>query len=143
MKTEREQIGLNPERRIYTIGLNGSYSCLGFDVLDERAKALALEMGEKWTQPTGTLEAYYAYEDLLERAKATGRRFKCGLTPQLIGLEYHRVEVVDCYDEKRRFIVGKSTGFIPCHIELARRNSTGGGSVTGAPFKSIRVIEIL
>jgi hypothetical protein len=32
------------------------------------------------------------------------------LSPQLVGLEGYRVEVVTTYGETRRFIVGKSTG---------------------------------
>ena len=59
-------------------------------------------------------------------------RDNSGLTPQLIGLEGWRVEVVDCYSdeegqpEPRRFIVGKSTGWRPCHLELRNRRSRGG-----------------
>jgi hypothetical protein len=49
-----------------------------------------------------------------------------GLTQQLIGLEGWRVEVVTTYGETRRFIVGRSTGWIPCHIEIKRRGARGG-----------------
>ena len=49
-----------------------------------------------------------------------------GLTPQLIGLEGWRVEAETEYGERRRFIVSRSSGWHPCHIELSRRNSTGG-----------------
>jgi hypothetical protein len=59
-----------------------------------------------------------------ERAKV---RSDSGLTKQLIGLEGWRVEVVSVMTgEKRRFIVGRSTGWVPCHIELSRRTSHGG-----------------
>jgi hypothetical protein len=51
-----------------------------------------------------------------------------GLSPQLVGLEGWRVEVVTTYGETRRFIVGRSTGWRPCHLEIARRNSSGGGA---------------
>jgi hypothetical protein len=51
-----------------------------------------------------------------------------GLTDQLRGLEGWRVEVITTYGETRRFIVGRSTGWRPCHLEIARRNSTGGGA---------------
>lgn len=44
-----------------------------------------------------------------------------GLSPQLIGLEGWRVDVGN-----RRFIVGKSTGWRPCHLELYNRRSLGG-----------------
>ena len=48
------------------------------------------------------------------------------LSPQLVGLEGWRVEVVTTYGEKRRFIVGRSTGWRPCHIEISRRSAYGG-----------------
>lgn len=63
------------------------------------------------------------------------------LTAQLIGLEGRRVEIVDMHGDKRRFYVGKSTGWRPCHLEIARVNSSGGGPVYGAPFKSVRVLN--
>ncbi len=49
-----------------------------------------------------------------------------GLTPQLVGFEGWRVEVDTTYGETRRFIVGRSAGWRPCHIEIARRDSSGG-----------------
>ena len=49
-----------------------------------------------------------------------------GLTPQLLGLEGWRVEVDTSYGETRRFIVGRSTGWKPCHLEIPRRDSSGG-----------------
>jgi hypothetical protein len=59
-----------------------------------------------------------------ERAKV---RSDAGLTRDLIGLEGWRVEVVDYMtQEKRRFIVGRSSGWRPCHIELKLRTSRGG-----------------
>jgi len=48
------------------------------------------------------------------------------LSPQFIGREGWRVEVVTTYGEVRRFIIGKSTGRCPIHLELAQRNSSGG-----------------
>ena len=62
----------------------------------------------------GTMRAYHAYKALMERAGSYCQRNKlrcpAELTPQLIGLEGKRVEVVDRYGECRRFIVGKTTG---------------------------------
>ena len=49
-----------------------------------------------------------------------------GLTPQLVGLEGWRVEVETTYGEVRRFNVGRSTGWQPCHIELYNVRSHGG-----------------
>lgn len=48
------------------------------------------------------------------------------LTPQLIGLEGWRVEVITSYGEKRRFIVGRSTGWKPIHLEVLTKRSLGG-----------------
>jgi len=73
-------------------------------------------------------------------ALARNQRCTAELTPQLIGLEGQRVEVVDQYDERRRFIVGKSTGWLPCHLEIKTKRSTGGACVSGAPFKSIKIV---
>jgi hypothetical protein len=50
------------------------------------------------------------------------------LSPQLTGLEGWRVEVVTTYGETRRFYVGMSTGWQPVHLEIARRDSSGGGA---------------
>jgi hypothetical protein len=63
-----------------------------------------------------------------------------GLSPQLKGLEGYRVEVVDSEGDKpRRFIVGKSTGWRPCHLEIARRNCMGGGPAS-MKYHSVRAI---
>ena len=92
----------------------------------------------------GTMRAYTAYRTLLDRAGSYCQRNKlrcpAELTPQLTGLEGKRVEVVDRHGERRRFIVGKSTGWLPIHLEIARRNSSGGPAVTGAPFQSVRIV---
>jgi hypothetical protein len=135
----------NQEQELYVIPCGGGYSCLGFDVCIDWSNRLADELGlPRPIAERGTLDAYRAYQALISEASkrnvATGWRSKSELTPQLIGLEGKRVEVVDCYGERRQFYVGKSMGFIPCHLEIARRNCHGGGAVTGAPFKSVRVL---
>lgn len=60
-----------------------------------------------------------------------------GLTEMLRGLEGWRVEVVTDYGETRRFIVERSTGWRPCHIEIARRDSSGGPAASSS-YKSVR-----
>lgn len=77
----------------------------------------------------------------LSPAERDALRDNSGLSPQLIGLEGWRVEVEDEYENrKRRFIVGKSTGWRPCHIELLTRVSPGGTSAL-PEYKSVRKIE--
>ena len=53
-----------------------------------------------------------------------------GLSTQLLGLEGWRVEVVTDWGDgdmvTSRFIVGRSTGWRPCHLEIPRRDSSGG-----------------
>ena len=50
-----------------------------------------------------------------------------GLSPQLVGKEGWRVQVTPLGGGKpRRFIVGKSTGWKPVHLELAYRTSRDG-----------------
>ena len=71
--------------------------------------------------------------DKLSYAEREAIRDYSGLTSQLKGLEGWRVAVVDCHDDEeepaeRRFIVGMSTGWRPCHLEIARRSAHGGGA---------------
>ena len=88
----------------------------------------------------GTVDAYRAYRLAADELQKSGKRCELQLTPQLIGLERKRVEVIDKYGETRRFYVGKSTGFVPIHLEIKLRTSRGGSAVTGAPFKSVRIV---
>lgn len=58
------------------------------------------------------------------------------ITPDMVGW---RVEVVDRepFDGKpRRFIVGQSTGWAPCYLEIARRNCLGGMAAASS-YKSV------
>lgn len=61
------------------------------------------------------------------------------LTPQLKGLEGYRVEVVTDYNEKRRFIVGRSTGWSPIHLEIHNRRCLGGPGAE-KHYKSVRTL---
>ena len=144
-------ITLNTEQKLYVIEApNGGYTCLGFNECERRTVALMRELAARGHSipapaPLGTLERYEQYRAACDVARqdnaATGWRSSSDLTPQLIGLEGRRVEVVDKDGVKRRFQVGRSTGFIPCHLEIARRNCHGGGAVHGAPFASLKIIR--
>ena len=60
-----------------------------------------------------------------------------GLSPQLKGLEGWRVEAVTTWGETVRFIVGRSTGWRPCHIERSRRDAYGGPAAS-QQYASVR-----
>jgi len=72
------------------------------------------------------------------------------LHPALVGLEGWRIEC-NGVDEwglanpngiSRRFIVGRSTGWRPCHLILRRSDTRGGHAVSlHAPITIIRKIE--
>ncbi len=158
----RPKVTIDEERELYVIPAPGGYSCLGFDVLIRRTREVAdwlREHGCKTPETRrvspvspelspdlrGTLQAYGIYLETMRQGEAfnreTGKRCNAALTPQLIGMEGKRVEVVDRHGETRRFWVGKSTGWFPVHLEIARRDSSGGGAVTGAPFQSVRIVR--
>lgn len=136
---------------VYVMKCGDGVSCLGFEYAASKADAVAewLEAQGKPLEapsaPLGTLEAFARYQAAMEAGRAhnaaTGARCPAELVPQLTGLEGKRVEVVDSDGEARRFIVGKSTGWMPCHLEIKTRRSSGGGAVWGAPFRSVRVVE--
>lgn len=44
------------------------------------------------------------------------------------------------YGEKRRFIVARSSGWMPAHLEIARANSSGGMSAE-QEYKSVTIVK--
>lgn len=152
LETTAPRVTVNQEQRLFVIRFSDGVTCLGFDVCHERLGKYSdwlarrnIQPREDWTDSRyiGTLGQFGSYERASAAIKAhydkTGERCDCELTPQLLGLEGKRVEVVDSYGETRRFTVGKSTGWIPIHLELAR-GADGGGPAYGAPYSSVRVI---
>ncbi len=153
MKLEKA-VTINDKERLFIIPCAGGFSCLGFDVCRERVGKLERELGHTHTaihskRYDNALDLYEHYEVLVsearERNQKTGWRSSSELTPQLIGLEGKRVEIVHQWEssgrvEKVRFIVGKSMGFIPCHLEIKTRRSHGGGAVCLGKIQSLRVV---
>ena len=87
---------------------------------------------------TATLEGMtQARWDAMSAPERDAVRDLGDLTPQLEGLEGWRVEVVTTYGETRRFYVGRSTGWRPIHLEVSRRNSSGGMGAEKA-YESVR-----
>ena len=145
MKTPlQSKVTINRKQGLYIIPSSHGFSCLGFQVCIDRIKALALDLGvNARIKAPGTMHNYRVLKKLQEAARirfeTTGKRSSAGLSPQLTGKEGKRVEVVTSYGETRRFIVGKSTGWIPCHLEIPRRDSSGGISAE-TEYKSVRLV---
>ena len=118
-------VTINKEQKVYIIPCgNNGYSGLGFKVAKDRNDRLRLELGlPTCTEELGTMALYNSYMEAIQKAKdrnaINGYRCKCELHPRLIGLEGKKIEAT-YYDERIRFTVGKSTGFIPCHLVMLR-----------------------
>jgi len=138
-------VTVNNEQALYVIPCGKGYTCLGFDVCIDWTTRLAKEMKVRMKPVArGTIEAYDEYQRMIQIAlmkyRRTGWKSQSQLIPEFIGKEGQRVEVVTSYGETERYYIGKSTGFIPCHLEIKRNDSTGGRAVTGYPFKSIKFL---
>ena len=136
---------INKEQKLYVLKCGSGFSCLGFDVVKKRltnlAKELNLIVSSKNLGSKKMLKEYYKLVNIVkEKFEATGFRSDTELYKPFIGNEGKRVEVVYTWDEKERFYIGKSTGFIPCHIMIKQKNSHGGGSVLEDSIKSFRFI---
>jgi hypothetical protein len=76
--------------------------------------------------------------DAMNPAQKNAVRDNGSLSPQLKGLEGHRVQVTDTPGSaSRNFIVGKSTGWVPAHLEVKTSRSFGGG-VANKSYASVR-----
>ncbi|MCL6318701.1 hypothetical protein EXT67_20575 [Pectobacterium atrosepticum] len=141
---------INKEQKLYVMPCGKGFTCYGFEVLDTKARQV-----KQWLESEGqtvadlpyrkgTKKHYNACNDMLTAAQAynatTGKRCPAGLTKQLKGLEGRRVEVITMYGEKRRFIVGRSTGWMPAHLEISRANSSGGMSAE-QEYKSVTIVK--
>jgi len=82
-------------------------------------------------------EAKWTAWQAMTPAQRDANRDLSDLNPQLTEWRGWRVEVVDQFGETRRFIVGMSAGWKPCHLELSRRDSRGGG-MADRSYKSVR-----
>lgn len=138
---------IDTKNRLYVVTCKKGYSCVGFNVADLWMKQIWEWMGEPFPDATvpGTVEHYIQYQRAMDmgrqHADATSQRCPADLTPQLVNLEGERVEVVDCHGDRRRFWVGCSTGWMPCHLEVVRRGSIGGIPTYGTPYRSVTVLK--
>lgn len=127
-------ITINAPQRLFTISEGKGYSCLGFDVCERRRIAVLKWLGRPVASVAIGSDAQWtsynlAMADGAIRFAVSGKRCDAELTPAFIGHENERVEVTDSDGSKRRFYIGKSTGWLPCHLELKTRASSGGSAV--------------
>ena len=87
-----------------------------------------------------TNEAKGAYWRSATKEQRAALRDVGGLHSPFIGYEGCRVEVNERSGYKRRFIIGISTGWKPCHLEIARRDSRGGGALY-IDFDTFKVVR--
>jgi hypothetical protein len=137
----------DPEHQlfVYQFADGSGYSTIGLAYAQRRVKHVA-----NWVQcpvppVTPDEEGFKTYQTVMHfgeiQSRVTGYRCKGELVPELVGLEGKHVEVVNHDGDISRFWVGKSTGWMPCHLALKRRSSPDGDPVYGAPFKSVKVIK--
>ena len=158
MKTQKTEITVNESARLYVSPCGSGHTYHGFDVVERlisRLTAEGLQIAPPLIRPIGnidphskpgTVERYQYYRALCNEGNArnalSGWRSAAALTPELIGREGRRVEITHQWEsgetETVRFKVGKSTGWMPCHLQLANSRSHGGPAVCLGKILSIR-----
>lgn len=133
---------INKEQRLYVIKSGAGFTYYGFYVLDDKIKKLCIDLGiDNLIKRKGTKKAYCFYIKLLskvhQRFQKTGQKSNIDLIPEFIGKEGRKVRVIDKNGKTKVFIIGKSTGFIPCHLEIKQYRSIGGSAVYDYPFQKI------
>lgn len=162
IETPARPVTSNPQQRLYAIPCaGGGFTCHGFDVVERLIAALireGLTVAPPLCKPIGTVDPSaavgtperYAYYSALcgegsARNALSGWRSAAELTPALIGMEGRRVEVRHRWksgeEETVRFNVGKSTGWMPCHLQIHNSRAHGGPAVCLGEILSVRVIR--
>lgn len=147
LKLSHTEITINHEQELFVIpcGKNG-FTCLGFDVCKERSITLQNELHIiQNLPPKNSLRAYEYYNELCDTVRVmntqSGFRSQTELYKPFIGNEGRRVEVVYSDGTKERFNIGKSTGYIPCHIMVKTSRSLGGGAVLTDSIKNFTFLS--
>lgn len=143
---------IDNEARLYHIDCGTGFTSLGFDVCRKWTEAIAKWLGIMPPSPSlvGSPAYYAAYQEISEKGqqhnKRTGERCNALLTPQLVGMEGKIVEVIDhpehLYGKEpvpRRFRVGKSTGWMPTHLEMEQRAEFG--DCAQPKYQSVKVVK--
>ena len=92
---------------------------------------------QKLTKFNGTIEPLTW--DVWSRLKRKPEPLTDDLNRQLTPFLGQRVEVITLQNEKRRFIVGRSTGWRPCYLEVKTKRSLGG-SPADKQYLSVRAV---
>ena len=136
---------INLEQKLYVLPCGKGFSCLGFDVAEKKRVVYMQWLGlPVQSVEIGTDHAYAEYLRALElvriRCNSPGVRCTVELVPELVRYERRRVEITYPDGQKTRFIVGVSTGFIPIHLEIKTRRSSGGGQVYFPEGSTVRLV---
>jgi hypothetical protein len=149
------RITRNEADALYVIQTSESVTMYGYDVVLRDIDLMFTELAGRRALPEeyidnapipvrGSMEAWDLRVILMDQLKAVcaeqGEQAIFNLSPQLLGLEGWRVQALTKYNETRRFIVGRSSGWAPCHIELARSNSNDGPAAE-REYESVRTLE--
>lgn len=160
--TAMELHSINVDQGLYVMKCGSGFSCYGFAVLDRKARAVAAWLSREMDVPhnyyawlrvahfgdnlpaPGTAEHFAACDGMLKQgadfARATGKRCDAELVPALRGLEGRRVEAT-VYGERVRFNVGKSSGWMPGHLQIHNARSHGGMMLSADSVTDVRVIR--
>lgn len=141
---EKKKVEIDYKQQRYWIQERYGSSALGFQICLDRIAAMEVEYHQEHTDlELGSMEAYLRHEELgaiaYEKFKATGYRSTRDLSKQMLPYLGKRVEVVDQDGKRRRFTVGKSTGWMPVLLEIKRSSSSG--DTIYREYKSVRELE--
>lgn len=153
-------VSIDSAARLYVFREGSGTSCYGFDVLDRKARAVGTWLAEQTENPDaaraartwldllgepGTPDHFEVCGNIMERAQIHCSVFqvRCAVdtAPALRGLEGWRVSAL-VNGERRRFIVGISTGWLPCHVARHNVRSRGGdGLSAGDTITDVRKLD--
>lgn len=154
---------INKEQRLYVIRCGAGYSCYGYDSLNRQAQGVLSWLKEQGRtaelllgahkvdvkslsipERVGTKKHFAACDAILNAgaqfSRDSGIRCFAELHPQLMGKEGKRVKIIDAAGNPRSFIVGRSSGWLPTHLEVSRRDSSGGVPVSRENFQSVSLV---
>lgn len=120
----------DPGSSLFVLSRPSGYETRGLDYA-RRANAAVRAWAGLPKRPTATpAEAWASYAEAMrlgaEYADRTRTQCPADLTPSLVGLEGRRVAIHVPGAGTRRFNVGRSVGWCPVHLEIARRGCIGG-----------------